>query len=141
MYSHKVQYYETDKMGITHHSNYIRWMEESRINYMEELGYGYEKMEAEDIISPVIAVNANYKKTTTFPDVVSINVSVAEFSGVKLKIHYEMKNQNDELVFEGESMHCFLNAEGKPIRMKKEFPDLYQLLLDELNKSGNADVE
>ena len=36
-----------------------------------------------------------------------------------------MKNQNDELVFEGESMHCFLNAEGKPIRMKKEFPDLY----------------
>lgn len=29
-YLHKVQYYETDKMGIAHHSNYIRWMEEAR---------------------------------------------------------------------------------------------------------------
>ena len=30
-YLHKVQYYETDKMGIAHHSNYIRWMEEARL--------------------------------------------------------------------------------------------------------------
>lgn len=28
-YHHLVQYYETDRMGITHHSNYIRWMEEA----------------------------------------------------------------------------------------------------------------
>lgn len=28
-YQHKVQYYETDKMGIVHHSNYIKWMESS----------------------------------------------------------------------------------------------------------------
>ena len=41
MYKHKVNYYETDKMGITHHSNYIRWMEEARIDYLEKLGYGY----------------------------------------------------------------------------------------------------
>lgn len=32
-YLHKVQYYETDKMGIVHHSNYIRWMEEARVDF------------------------------------------------------------------------------------------------------------
>ena len=37
LYNHKVQYYETDKMGIVHHSNYIRWMEESRISFLESI--------------------------------------------------------------------------------------------------------
>ncbi len=36
-YIHKVQYYETDKMGITHHSNYIRWMEEARVDFFEKV--------------------------------------------------------------------------------------------------------
>ena len=36
-YQHKVQYYETDQMGIVHHSNYIRWFEEARTDYMERL--------------------------------------------------------------------------------------------------------
>ena len=40
-YIHKVQYYETDKMGLTHHSNYIRWMEEARVAWLEELGFGF----------------------------------------------------------------------------------------------------
>ena len=40
-YIHKVNYYETDKMGVTHHSNYIRWMEEARIDYLQQIGYGY----------------------------------------------------------------------------------------------------
>ena len=45
-YTHKVNYYETDKMGITHHSNYIRWMEEARIDFLESIGFGYDKLEA-----------------------------------------------------------------------------------------------
>ncbi|MDO4174604.1 MAG: acyl-CoA thioesterase, partial [Eubacteriales bacterium] len=39
-YNHRIQYYETDGMRIVHHSNYIRWMEEARIAFMEEAGYG-----------------------------------------------------------------------------------------------------
>ena len=47
-YQRKVQYYETDQMGIVHHSNYIRWFEEARIDLMEQMGLGYEKMESPD---------------------------------------------------------------------------------------------
>ena len=45
-YKHKINYYETDKMGVTHHSNYVRFMEESRIDFLEKIGWGYDKMEA-----------------------------------------------------------------------------------------------
>ena len=36
-YIHKVKYYETDKMGITHHSNYVRFMEEARISFLKNM--------------------------------------------------------------------------------------------------------
>ena len=52
MYRHIVQYYETDKMGITHHSNYIRWMEEARIDFLSQIGWSYAKLEEEGIIFP-----------------------------------------------------------------------------------------
>ena len=54
-YIRKVNYHETDKMGITHHSNYIKWMEEARFDYLEQLNCGYEKLERQGIISPVTA--------------------------------------------------------------------------------------
>ena len=49
-YKHLVQYYETDQMGIVHHSNYIRWFEEARSFLLEENGFGYKKMEESGII-------------------------------------------------------------------------------------------
>jgi len=53
-YRHTVQYYETDKMGITHHSNYIRWMEEARVDFMSQIGWDYAKLEKEGVICPVV---------------------------------------------------------------------------------------
>lgn len=127
-YIHKVQYYETDRMQVTHHSNYIRFMEEARVSYLNRIGWDYKRMEAEGIISPVVEISCKYRKTTTFEDVISVEVYVKEVSSVKLKLGYRMKAE-DELVFTAESMHCFLNKEGAPINLKRELPGFYETLL------------
>ena len=124
-YIHKVNYYETDKMGITHHSNYIRWMEEARIDFLEQIGFSYDKLEKDGIISPVIAVECDYRMSTTFGDNIEIQVEIEEFKGVKLVIKYTMKNANtNEIVLIGRTKHCFLNKDNKPIILKKDFPEL-----------------
>lgn len=128
-YKHTVQYYETDKMGITHHSNYIRWMEEARIDFLKQIGWAYEKLEEQGIVSPVIEVNCKYKNTTTFSDEITISVSVAEFKGVKLVLNYEMKKADGSIAAVGQSMHCFLDLEGRPIRMAKQYPDFNEALV------------
>ena len=128
-YTHKVQYYETDKMGITHHSNYVRWMEEARVAYLAEVGWPYDKLESLGVISPVVGVNVSYKKTTTFSDVVTIDVGVDEFKGVRLRMKYLMKNEQDEIVCEAHSEHAFLDKDGVPIRLKKVFPGFYEELI------------
>lgn len=128
-YIHKVNYYETDKMGITHHSNYIRWMEEARIDFLEQIGFGYAKLEEDGIISPVIGVECEYKSPTKFGDLVDIKVEIEEFKGVRLVIKYLMtKHDSNEMVLEGRTKHCFLNGEGRPIILKKQFPAFDQKL-------------
>ncbi len=127
-YIHTVQYYETDKMGITHHSNYVRWMEEARIDFLSQIGWDFAKLEQMGIVSPVLSVTCDYKKTTTFSDKVSISVSVKEFKGVKLYLAYEMKNSDGKTVCTGTTSNAFLNLEGRPIRMKQEQPELFEAL-------------
>ena len=124
-----VNYYETDKMGVTHHSNYIRWMEEARVSFLEQIGFGYTKLEEDGIISPVIGVECEYKKPTTFGDTVEIKVEVEEFKGVSLTVKYTMFNASTkELVLVGKTKHCFVNSENNLIILKKKFPDFYQKL-------------
>ena len=129
VYLRKVHYHETDKMGITHHSNYIKWMEEARVYFLDQIGYGYARLEHDGISSPVIGVECQYKRPTTFDDVIRIHAGVEEFKGVKLVIHYDMYDEaTGALVLTGRTMHCFTNAQGRPIQLKKQFPDLDRVL-------------
>ena len=128
-YIHKVHYYETDKMGVTHHSNYIRWMEEARIEFLENIGFGYDKVEENKIMSPVIGINCQYKETTTFNDEIEICCRVKEFKGIKLVIEYEMKNtETGKVVFVGTSEHCFVDMNNKLVRLKNCLPELDEKL-------------
>lgn len=128
-YIHNVNYYETDKMGITHHSNYIRWMEEARTDFLKSAGYGIKRLEAEGVTSPVVAIECQYKHTTAFDDKVKIDVKLEKYTGVKLIISYVMTNQDTgELVFTAKSTHCFINKDGIPVAIKKKFPEFDEIL-------------
>ena len=122
-YVHKVQYYETDMMGLTHHSNYIRWMEEARIDFMEQMGFPYSRMEREGIMSPVRSLSCSYKRPTTFGDTVTIEISVESFSGARLNILYKMTRQDGTQVCDARSEHAFINKEGRVVRLDKEQPE------------------
>jgi len=131
-YKHKIQYYETDKQGVTHHSNYIRIMEETRIDFMEKMGFGYERMEEVGIVSPVMSVTCDYKRPTTFPDIVEVELSVVELSKLKTRFGYKM-TVGDKVVCTATSLHCFLDTNGRPISLEDRFPEFHQLLVGMLN--------
>lgn len=127
-YVHKVKYYECDRMGITHHSNYIRFMEEARVDLLDQLGYGFEKMEADGVVSPVTEVNCVYKKTTTFQDEISIEVKLVKVSALKFSFAYIGRKDGD-VVFEGMSTHCLMEN-GRPVVLKNRYPKLFEIKED-----------
>lgn len=124
-YIHEVKYYETDQMKITHHSNYIRFMEEARIDMQRQIGWDYIEFERVGIVSPVVSVCCDYKKTTTFADVIEIEVKVKKFNGAKLSLAYIM-TCNGDIVATGESQHCFMDETGRLVNMKKRYPEFYE---------------
>ena len=127
-YVHEVKYYECDRMGVTHHSNYIRIMEEARVYVQDQLGYGFEQMEAEGVVSPVTALSCEFKKTTTFKDRIEVNLKVKEMSPLKITFSYIMK-VGEAIVFKGTSTHCFIDtATGRPVVMQERWPELFAKL-------------
>lgn len=134
-YTRKAQYYETDKMGIIHHSNYVKWMEEARIAYMESLGYGFDKVESLGVLSPVAGISVSYKNPVRFNDTVQISISLTRYSGVIQEVAYTFTNATTgELSATATSKHCYIK-DGKIINLKHAIPELDALFAAQLVKT------
>lgn len=133
-YLRQAMYYETDQMGIIHHSNYIRWFEESRIYFLDQIGLSYNKLEENGIMIPVLGVSCEYKSSVRFNDKVIILPKVVFFNGFKMTIQYQILDSNTHgIKTRGESQHCFVNKEFKPINVKKNFREIYDILASWVN--------
>lgn len=130
VYVRRAQYYETDQMGIIHHSNYIRWFEEARLDFMEKMGLSYDKVEEMGIIIPVLSASCQYKTMVRYNDVVDIHTEITRFSGVKMTVIYRVTDhESGELRCTGETSHGFLDRDYRPVRMKRDYPELYEMLM------------
>ena len=128
-YERKVQYYETDQMGIVHHSNYIRWFEEARIAMMETIGIRYDQMEQDGVLIPVLSASCEYRVSFRYGDTFKVQVYPLSFNGVKMKIGYKIYHKETGVLHStGETSHCFVDKEMKLVRLKKEYPDYYDIL-------------
>lgn len=129
-YIRQAKYYETDQMGIIHHSNYIRWMEEARIDVLDQLGYPYRRFEEMGYMSPVLHAECDYKKSVRFGDEVKIIVSLQDFGKVKFTLRYDMYNmtEGEVLSASGTTTHCFLKKDGRPVMMNKEMKEFSETM-------------
>ena len=131
-YIRKAQYYETDQMGIIHHSNYIRWFEEARVDFMEQMGFGYNKAVEAGIDFAVLGVTCDYQTMVRFGDIVEIHMTVSSVTAVKMSVEYKIIDSvTKELRTTGETRHCYYNNfKQRPVSLKKEIPELYGLFCE-----------
>lgn len=127
--THKVQYYETDAMRVVHHSNYIRWFEEARLDFLEQIGMPYDEIERRQILSPVLGASCQYRQAVKYGESVLIDTAITSFNGLKFSVAYKVYSMDRKILHaEGATDHCFLNDRFQPIRLKKEAPDIYEIL-------------
>ena len=127
-FSRKVCYYETDKMGIVHHSNYIRWLEEARVHLIEQAGLPFEKVEAQGIMTPVLSAECEYRLPFKFGDEFFIKAVIDDFGkGVKFSVVYEITDREGTVHATGKTTHCFVDMNMRPVRIQKTHPDIYSV--------------
>lgn len=129
IFKRRINYYETDKMQVVHHSNYIRFLEECRMDFLEQLQLDYRGMEEKGIMIPVLSVNCDYKIPARFGEVICIVPRLELFRGVKFKMSYRIYSEDFKVLHnEAESSHCFVDFDFKPIRLKRDFPNIYEAM-------------
>lgn len=123
-YRHLVQFYETDLMGIVHHSNYLRFCEEARVAWAHDRGLiDFKKPESASYFA-VLETRVRHIKPARFGELVEVNVQ-AERDGVRLKFQYRLRC-GDEIVALAETHHVPLNESLRPMR----WPQAIKTLLE-----------
>ena len=131
-YIRKAYYHETDQMGVIHHSNYLKWLEEARIDFLDKANISYRKLEEMGVISPVVSISIEYKSPVLFDDTVVIKTNIINVSSAKFEFEYDIYRISDnKLCVHAVSKHCFLK-DNRIISIKKEYPEIHQRLLDML---------
>lgn len=131
----EVRYAETDQMGVVYHANYLVWMELGRTQLIKDIGFNYAEMEKDGIISPVLDIQASYKKPLRYGDTATIKTWVEEYDGIRSVYKYEIFSGNGELALTGSSKHvCVKKDSFRPISLKRSFPDWHEAYLQAMKK-------
>ena len=129
-YTRPVYYYETDKMGVVHHSNYIRWLEEARNFYFDDVNLAYFETESYGVMSPVTDLSVKFKHFAKYGDSFTVRLKVIKYTGVRFRMAYTIVNQNGELLIEAESGHAFVGENLRPVSLKRAIPHRHELMKD-----------
>lgn len=129
LFKREINYYETDKMQVVHHSNYIRFLEECRMDFMKQIGLDYAKVEQAGLMVPVLSVSCNYLSPARFGDTICIVPKVERFHGLKFDMSYRIYSEDFSVLHnEAQSSHCFVDLNFQPVRLKKEYPKIYETM-------------
>lgn len=128
-YNIRVQYFDTDKMMVLHHANYIRYFETARTEYFREEGFPYSVMEKEDFQIPVLGVEVKFNDPAVYDEVVSVSCRLVKLGPASLEVDYEVRNaETGALHATGHSRHGFTNHDLRPIPLKKRLPEIYEFI-------------
>lgn len=117
----RVKFFDTDTMGVVHHSNYIRMFETGRVEFLRALGISLNEMMSDGILFPIVEVNAKFHSPAQFDDVLEISTIAEALTRAKMQFRYEIRRRGEEKILaEGSSTNVFTH-DGKICRLPEKF--------------------
>lgn len=127
-YSRAVHYYETDKMGVVHHSNYARWLEEAREAFFNDENLAYVETEGYGVMCPVTDMILRFKRPARYGGRFTVKLKMTKYTGVRFRIVYTVVDQDGATLLEAESGHAFVGADHKPVPLSRAIPHRHELM-------------
>ena len=125
----RVRFVETDMMGVVHHSNYLRWFEIARVEYLRRANVMLPELIAAGILFPITDVQCRYVQSARFDEIVRVEAELVDFSRVKLCFSYRvLRDTDDILLAEGATKNVFTGANGKIARLPQLYFDRIEAL-------------
>ena len=123
------RYAETDRMGIIHHSVYAIWYEQARTEFFNEIGFRYDEVEKNGVMTPLIELNCEYKRPAYYNQEVEVRTKIIKLTPVKFILEYDTYNQENQLINIGKTKLAWADAKTfKIINLQKKYPEVYRLI-------------
>lgn len=103
----KVPFHDLDPMNVVWHGNYVKYLEQSRCDMFDKIGYTYYDMKDDNYIYPIAKMSMKYVKPLSFNQKILIKTALIEIEPAII-IKYKIFNGAD-IVFEAESMQIGIN--------------------------------
>lgn len=113
----RVRYGETDQMAYVYYGNYAMYYEVARVESLRQLGVTYKELEASGIMMPVLENHSKFLGPARYDELLRIVTTIREKPGVKIKFEYEIFNEQNKLINQGETLLVFVDRKtGRPVR-------------------------
>lgn len=129
VYKRNINYYETDKMGVVHHSNYARFLEECRIEMMDYYDMSFTSIEDMGYMIPVLELNCSFKESVKFGEKIVIVPTIYKVTPARFYVSYVIYDETmTHVKHEATTSHCFVDSEFNIVSIKKSSPEIYEKL-------------
>ncbi len=128
-YSRRVNFYETDLMEIVHHSNYLRFLEEARLDWCVKRGVSQWHGRDKKFLLAVVHTEVRHLSPLRFTDQFTVQTQ-ARLKGAKMIFEYLLfvggnVTTGAKLAAWGKTEHVLVNNLMKPIKI---FPELREIM-------------
>jgi acyl-CoA thioester hydrolase len=91
----RVNYSETDQMGVVYHARYLVWLDVARTEHLRQCGMSYRDLEASGLRLAVSEVAIRYRLPARYDDQVRIRCWVRELASRKVEFGYAIEHAED----------------------------------------------
>lgn len=121
----RVRYGETDQMGYVYYGNYAMYYEVARVESLRRLGMTYKELEEMGVMMPVVENHSKYLAPARYDDLLRIVTTLREKPGVRIRFQYEIFNERNELLHQGETLLVFIDKNtNRPCRPPRRMMDV-----------------
>ncbi len=114
--THTVAFYETDAMGVVHHSNYVRFLEHARVRFLAEHDQPYAEYIRQGYHVPVTRAEVQYQRPCRFGDEIEITCWLAWARSASLGFAYQLSVAGRQVAYAATD-HAVITLDGRPTRI------------------------
>ena len=109
----RVEYHHTDQMGIVHHSNYVKFFEVARTEWLRAMGITYAEMECRGVMMPIVDVAVKYRNPALYDELISVTAFVDEAPMARMTFRYEVRGEDGREIATGSTTLGFIDSQTR----------------------------
>ena len=127
-----MEYHHTDQMGIVHHSNYVKFFEVARTEWLRSAGLTYAEMERRGVMMPIVEVNVKYRQPAYYDELITVKAIVEDMPMARMVFKYEIRGEDGRDIASGSTTLGFIDKETRrPQRAPKWLMEVLERVFQE----------